>query len=134
MNAFRRIALIAFALLAVLIGAWLWSRRSLVEVEELEAQANQQVELSVREEEDYRPTRPARLDDLTADAEALLRGLPGVVKVTRSGPSHRPTVRIVHLCDMHIVPPEALGVQADSTAYRKHWHRSRWSPPSTSRC
>src|SRR5262249_17434730 len=50
------------------------------------------------------PTTTARLDDLTASAELLLRQLPGVVRVEVAVRAEQPTHRIVHLRDWHFVP------------------------------
>src|SRR5688572_1496938 len=46
--------------------------------------------------------RPARLDDLSLDAQGVLSRLPGVVQVTRSGPRW-PVRRVVHVLNLHTV-------------------------------
>lgn len=43
------------------------------------------------------------INDLSIDAVAVLRQLPEVATVERSGPNSRPTQRIVHLLDWHFV-------------------------------
>jgi hypothetical protein len=49
------------------------------------------------------PSAIGSLDDLSTNATAILRQLPGVVEVKRSGTSEKPTHRIVHLLDWHFV-------------------------------
>jgi hypothetical protein len=66
--------------------------------------------------ESYRPADGARLEDLAADAAALLRRLPGVARVDVAVNAERPTARIVHLLDWHAVPREmfAADLRADA--------------------
>jgi hypothetical protein len=67
--------------------------------------------------------RPAaeRLDDLAGNPVSLLRSLPGVAEVWRSG-SISPTVRIVHLQDWHAIPPDlhALDGGKNGQSYADH--------------
>jgi hypothetical protein len=49
--------------------------------------------------------RSGRLDDMGTDAHAVLFRLPGVVRVTRSGPT-RPARRVVHVLDYHMLPDD----------------------------
>ena len=48
------------------------------------------------------------LSDLTASAEKILAGLPGVEKVEVLVASDRPTHRIIHIADWHFVPRAAF--------------------------
>jgi hypothetical protein len=68
------------------------------------------------------PQLAGRLDDLDADAAGLLRGPPGVVAVTRDGPAGRPSCRIVHVRDWHLIPPDlhALDAGRQGERYAEH--------------
>jgi hypothetical protein len=114
--------IVGFALAVLLGGAWLWSHWAEpgtdvagqeARVREHDRQAEQQVRA-------YAPERSVRLDDLDADAVALLSGLPGVARVVRAGPEHKPAARIVQLCDSPLLPAQALRAEPDSDAYRGH--------------
>ena len=52
------------------------------------------------------PKSDQRLDNLDNDAASILRQLPGIVQVTRHGPQGRPSHRVVHLLDWHLVPKD----------------------------
>lgn len=54
----------------------------------------------------YSPKANARIDDLSAPAESIFRGLPGVVHVELLVKSDKPTGRIIHLRDWHYVPKD----------------------------
>ena len=53
----------------------------------------------------YSPKTQGRIDDLTAPAVDILRGLPGVVRVEVAQVAN-PTRRIIHLRDWHYVPKD----------------------------
>jgi hypothetical protein len=115
MGFFVRLRLIAAVSLALLLGgAWLWSRLSgsggVAELEDVARQSKEHFRA-------YVPVRPTRLDDLDADAVALLSGLPGVARVVRSGPEHKPSVRIVQLCSAPLPPARMQRAGTDSAAY-----------------
>ncbi len=67
---------------------------------------------------EYQPSIPGRLDDLTIPAEALVRGLPGVVGVEVAVSSLKPTHRIVQLRDWHFVPRDLYAGELLATAGR----------------
>lgn len=52
--------------------------------------------------EGYKPKEPHRIDDLATDAVEVLKGIPGVAKVT-SNEISKPTARIIHVLDYHYV-------------------------------
>src|SRR6516164_9543050 len=111
MSLLARVRLAAGIALAVLLaGAWVWSRWSgpSAGVAGLEEQAREQARQLEQQCRAYAPARPVRLDDLDANAVALLEGLPGVARVVRNGPEHKPSVRIVHLCDAPLQRAEGL--------------------------
>ena len=62
------------------------------------------------------PVIRGRLDDMATDVVAVLRGLPGVVEVTRYGPPDRPSQRIIHLLDWHFVPKDMYAADIRSLA------------------
>jgi hypothetical protein len=127
MGLFARFRLVAAISLAVVFSAaWLWSRWSGASgvVAELEAQAREQARQSEQQFRAYAPARSVRLDDLDADAVALLTGLPGVARVVRDGPEHKPSARIVHLCDAPLQSAEMLRVSPDSDNFRAHLIRN----------
>jgi hypothetical protein len=64
----------------------------------------------------YAPKVTARLDDLTASAEFVLRQLPGVVQVDVAVPAQEPKHRIVHLRDWHFVPKDLYALDLRSSA------------------
>jgi hypothetical protein len=66
--------------------------------------------------EAYRPKVAGRLDDLTSPAEDLLRGLPGVAEVERLVTPKKPTRRIVHLRDLHLVPRDLFALDVRQAA------------------
>jgi hypothetical protein len=122
-----RLRLVApLILLAACAVAWLWSRWSGpgAGTIDLEAQANEQAKQSEEQFQAYAPASSVRLDDLAADADALLRGVPGVARVVRQGPASKPAMRIVQLCDSPLVPAESLRLQPDSGAYREYLARA----------
>jgi hypothetical protein len=54
----------------------------------------------------YSPKANSQIDDLSAPADSILRGLPGVVQVEVLEKSDKPTGRIIHLRDWHYVPKD----------------------------
>lgn len=54
----------------------------------------------------YSPKTNARIDDLSAPTDEILRGLPGVVQVEVLVKADKPTGRIIHLRDWHYVPKD----------------------------
>lgn len=54
----------------------------------------------------YSPKANSQIDDLSAPAAEILRGLPGVVQVEVVAKSDKPTGRIIHLRDWHYVPKD----------------------------
>jgi hypothetical protein len=68
-------------------------------------------------------TRPPadRLDDLAGDPLPLLRSLPWVAQVSRSG-STNPTARIVHLLDWHLIPDDLHAIDGgkNGQTYEQH--------------
>ncbi len=120
---YARLRLIVGLALAVLLGgAWLWSRWAEpgAGVAGLEAQVREQERQAEQQFRAYAPERSVRLDELDADAVALLSGLPDVARVVRGGPEHKPAARIVQLCNRPLLPAETLRVAPDSDAYRGH--------------
>jgi hypothetical protein len=55
--------------------------------------------------ENYRPASPIDVNDIAADVVPILKRLPFVTNVERSGPA-KPTHRIIHLRDWHFVPED----------------------------
>ncbi len=120
---YARLRILAVLGLAILLGAaWLWSRwaESPTGVAALEAQVREQDRQAEEQFRAYTSAQAARLDDLDADAFALLSGLPGVARVVRAGPEHKPSARVVHFCDVPLLRAEVLRVAPDSDAYRTH--------------
>jgi hypothetical protein len=66
----------------------------------------------------YVPKTAARLDDLTASPEAVLRHLPGVVHIEVPVQAEKPTHRIVHLRDWHFVPHDQYAIDLRNSAGR----------------
>jgi hypothetical protein len=66
----------------------------------------------------YTPKTTARLDDLTASAELVLRQLPGVVSVEVNVRAEKPANRIVHLRDWHFVPRDLYAIDLRNSAGR----------------
>lgn len=52
----------------------------------------------------YSPKPSVRIDDLSAPADEIFRGLPGVIQVEVLVRADKPTGRIIHLRDWHYVP------------------------------
>jgi hypothetical protein len=67
----------------------------------------------------YQPKVQGRLDDLTVDAVALLKQLPGVEKVEVLVPVEKPKARIVHLADYRFVPKDLYDIAMEQTHKRK---------------
>jgi len=67
----------------------------------------------------YRPFSNARIDDLQAPVNELLRGLPGVVEVEAKVRAENPTTRIIHLRDWHFVPRDLYAVDLRQAVGRK---------------
>jgi hypothetical protein len=123
---FARLRLFAgIALAALLVGAWLWARWSGpgAGMADLEAQAREQARQSEQQFHAYAPAQRIRLDDLDADAVALLNGLPGVARIVRGGPERKPSARIVQLCHVPLRSALHLRVAPDSNAYRAYLTR-----------
>jgi hypothetical protein len=55
---------------------------------------------------EYTPKTQARIDDLDAHVDDLLRHLPGVAQVELALAAKKPKARIVHLRDWHFVPKD----------------------------
>jgi hypothetical protein len=64
----------------------------------------------------YAPKVTARLDDLNASAESVLRQLPGVIQVEVAVPAQEPKHRIVHLRDWHFVPKDLYALELRNSA------------------
>jgi hypothetical protein len=111
-----------FLAVGVLVGVGIWfhtpTRHEDSDIEKAEIKALNQAALSSWEAAAYEPNNPARLDNLEANAEAIIRGIPVVGNVSRSGPAGRATTRIVHVCDDPIVPAKSLQVEENSGTYR----------------
>src|SRR5262245_22279775 len=75
-----------------------------------EEQVEQQRRASERAPEGYAPKVAGRLDELAADAAAMLRQLPGVARVDVLVTCPKPTHRIIQLRDWHFVPRELHAV------------------------
>jgi hypothetical protein len=112
-NAARRVTLflVLLALIPLAYVGYRWDRSgyeppALPEsrIPELKLQLERQRHDSAAAVAAYRPKVAGIVDDLDLPAEPLLRQLPGVVRVERSGPEGRPQTRIVHVRDWHFVP------------------------------
>lgn len=79
----------------------------------------------------YAPREPKPIADLSVDAVAILRGLPGVAEVEVLVAAEKPTHRLVHLSDWHYVPREMFAADTRAAgrnlndaqmeaAYREH--------------
>jgi hypothetical protein len=73
---------------------------------------------SSRAADGYAPEAPAGIDDLAAAPTPLLRGLPGVVAVEALVVAERPTHRIIHLRDWHLVPKDLYAADLRSATGR----------------
>jgi hypothetical protein len=71
--------------------------------------------------EEVGPLADQSLDNLDADAVAMLRQLPGVVEVVRHGPEGRPSSRIVHLLDWHYVARSTYSADLRSQSAEPIW-------------
>jgi len=58
----------------------------------------------------YHPKSNARIDELQAAVDELLRRLPGVVDVETKVRAENPTTRIIHLRDWHFVPRDLYAI------------------------
>ena len=58
----------------------------------------------------YSPKSKARIDDLAASADEILRGLPGVVQVEFLVKADKPTRRVIHLRDWHYVAKDLYAI------------------------
>ena len=58
----------------------------------------------------YAPKSKARIDDLAAPADDILRGLPGVVQVEFLVKADKPTRRAIHLRDWHYVAKDLYAI------------------------
>jgi hypothetical protein len=59
----------------------------------------------------YSPAQPARLDDLSAPAADVLRGLPFVERVDVALRARRPRCRVIQIRDYHFVPLELFRLE-----------------------
>jgi hypothetical protein len=59
----------------------------------------------------YRPSITGRIDDLTTDAAAILRQLPGVVRVDVAVQVEKPRQRIIHVRDGPLIPGDRFAAQ-----------------------
>jgi hypothetical protein len=59
----------------------------------------------------YRPAIAGRIDDLTADAAAILCQLPGVIRVDVAVPVEKPRQRIIHVRDWPLIPGDRFAAQ-----------------------
>jgi hypothetical protein len=82
----------------------------------LRAMVEQQEKESVEATASYAPKVTARLDDLTASVESILRQLPGVVQVEVAVQAEEPKQRIVHLRDWHFVPKDLYAMELRNSA------------------
>jgi hypothetical protein len=67
----------------------------------------------------YRPKVPIDVKDLAADVVPMLKQLPFVSRVERTGPAN-PTHRIIHLRDWHFVPEELAKVDGGEPFERQN--------------
>jgi hypothetical protein len=72
-------------------------------IRQLEQQVEQERLTSKDAVDSYVPKLHGRIDDLSAPAAAILRQLPGVADVEVLVAGRKPTRRIVHLRDWHLV-------------------------------
>jgi hypothetical protein len=84
----------------------------------LRAMVERQEKESTEAATSYAPKVTARLDDLTASAESVLRQLPGVVQVEVAVQAQDPKHRIVHLRDWHFVPKDLYALDLRDSAGR----------------
>jgi hypothetical protein len=82
----------------------------------LQAEVERHREASAKAAADYAPKVKGRLDDLAAPAADLLRQLPGVVEVEALVSPAKPTRRIVHLRDWHLVPEDLFALDLRNAA------------------
>ena len=68
--------------------------------------------------EEYHPCEPGRLDELSFHAADILRSLPGVLEVEWLVAPAKPSRRIVHLRDLHFVPPDLFALDVRQTVGR----------------
>lgn len=85
---------------------------------ELRSLVEQQEKESAEAVAAFAPKSLSRLDDLTISAEAILRQLPGVVKVEVTVRAEKPTHRIIHLGDWHFVPKDLYAIDLRDSAGR----------------
>jgi len=85
---------------------------------ELQRLVAEQENNSHRAAERYNPTLKWQLTDLTFPARDLLAGLPGVVEVEHSVKCDKPTRRVIHLRDWHLVPRELYALDLATSAGR----------------
>jgi hypothetical protein len=78
----------------------------------LKAAVEEQRAASERAVADYVPTIRGQITDLSAPADGLLRQLPGVVQVETLVTAAKPSHRIVHLRDCHLVPRAHFAAEA----------------------
>jgi hypothetical protein len=67
----------------------------------------------------YRPKVPIDVKDLAADVVPMLKQLPFVARVERTGPA-KPTSRIIHLRDWQVVPEELAKVDGGEPFERQN--------------
>jgi hypothetical protein len=91
------------------------TRDRIERLRQLLEQAEKDAPLAV---EGYHPKGAVQLDDLGADAAALLRRLPGVARVEVVVKVERPTARLVHLLDWHAVPRDLYAADLRAAAGR----------------
>ncbi len=63
--------------------------------------------------------RPLQIDDLNVSAERFLRNLPGVDEIEVKVRVKRPTHRIVHLRDWHLITRDSFAIDARNTSEKE---------------
>lgn len=121
MATFRRWFPPLFLVACVVVGlAYRWTRPTPVQarIAELNSDLAQAVREAPVKVSNYQSTA-GDIANLDLDVEVVLRQLPYVVAIERSGPKeHRFGSRIIHFVDWHFVPPGPFVVDVENTLGR----------------